>query len=234
MNVALVEDCEKDTERLLACLDAYFKEKGIKYTTSCFTDGDVFLSSYNPVYDIVFMDIEFPTGNGLEISKKLRRLDNKVILIFVTNMAQFAVRGYEVEALAYIVKPITMSMFSLIMDRALVRLDGEAERFVILKKDGETLRVPVSRIRYIEVVDHDLIYHTTEKDITLRASLNNAEKELTDFGFFRCSRYAMVNLKYVTSVKEYEVYLGSESVAISHSKRQSLLKTLATHYTKGG
>ncbi len=235
MNIALVEDNGGDKDLIVSCLDKYFKEKGIEYAVTHFKDGDMFLASYSPVYDIVFMDIEFPTGNGLEISAKLRKLDKKVLLIFVTNMAQFAVRGYEVEALAYVVKPVAYSMLSLVLDRALTRIENGADKHVILKKDGVTLRLSISQIKYVEVVDHELIYHTVEKDVALRGSLNNVEKEFVKFGFFRCNRYAIVNLKYVTGVKEYEIRIGNdERVAISHSRRQALLKTLAEYYARGG
>ena len=150
INVGIVEDNPEDAQKLSGYLEDFFKNSDQEYSLKVFQSGLSFLDKYDPDFDIVFMDIEMPDMNGMETAAKLRETDKEVQIIFVTNMAQFAVRGYEVEALAYIVKPITMSMFSLIMDRALVRLDGEAERFVILKKDGETLRVPVSRIRYIE------------------------------------------------------------------------------------
>lgn len=235
VKIAIVEDEREVQDKMCNYVSQFFDNAGVECHLTCFSDGNKFLLHFDNEYDLVLMDIQLNESNGFETAQKLRKINNDVIIIFVTNLSQFAVKGYEVEALAYVVKPVTYSMLSLVLDRALTRIRNKADKYLILKKEGETLRLPVSQIKYIEVVDHELIYHTVEKDFALRGSLNNVEKEFLKFGFFRCNRYAIVNLKHVTSVKEYEIKIGNnERVAVSHSRRQALLKTLAEYYTQGG
>ena len=105
LRCAIVEDSPRELEHLKECLARYSAERDIPLETTAFGDAASFLEHYRADYDIVFMDIELPGINGMEAAHRLREIDRQVILIFVTNMAQFAVKGYEVDALDYIIKP---------------------------------------------------------------------------------------------------------------------------------
>ena len=111
--VAIVEDSIKDFTLLKSYLEQYEKENNIEFNIQCFENGIRFLDKFSANYDIIFMDIDMPYMNGLEVSKKIREIDKTVVLIFVTNLSQYAVNGYEVEALDYIVKPISYFNFSI-------------------------------------------------------------------------------------------------------------------------
>ena len=78
-----------------------------------------FLEAYRPDFDLVFLDIELPLLNGIETARRLRELDSVVALVFITNMEQYAVNGYEVDALDFVVKPINYYRFSSMMRKAL-------------------------------------------------------------------------------------------------------------------
>ena len=101
IHVAIVEDESKAREALKACL-AYVAERNqTEIQITEFVSGTAFLGGYQPIYDIVLMDIEMPGMNGMETAKALRKMDAAVILIFVTNLTQYAIMGYEVDALSY-------------------------------------------------------------------------------------------------------------------------------------
>lgn len=101
--VAVVEDDETAVAKLRACLDQYAAtHAGVQFDVTVFNEPTSFLDPYKTVWDIVFMDIEMPNMDGMEAAHRLRAVDSEVILIFVTNMAQFAAKGYEVDALDYI------------------------------------------------------------------------------------------------------------------------------------
>ena len=117
-NIAIIED-ERDAAQLIrSYLDEYSKSSGEQFTVYEFSNAVRFLENYTAKYDIVFMDIELPDMNGMEASRRLRMMDKDVILIFVTNMAQCAVSGYEVEAFSFIVKPATYNNFVMKLERA--------------------------------------------------------------------------------------------------------------------
>ena len=125
IRIALIEDESEAKDLFVANLDRYSKEHGIGFTVAHFCNAMTFLESYKPVYDIVFMDIRMPDMNGLDAAHRLRQLDPSVILIFLTNLSQYAVRGYEVNALDFIVKPISYYVLVLKLERALHRLENE-------------------------------------------------------------------------------------------------------------
>ena len=106
MRIALVEDSSVDQKRMKEVLDALSKELSFSYTLSTFANGFDFMESYKPVYDLVLMDIEMAKMNGLETAERLRKVDPNVLLIFITNMAQYALKGYQYQALDYVLKPV--------------------------------------------------------------------------------------------------------------------------------
>ena len=115
IRVAEVEDDEKDYENYIACLNKYKEEnEGVEADTTWFKTSEQFLSTFTKnKFDIIFMDINLGESNGIEISKKIREIDDETIIIFVSNLAQYAVEGYEVEAMDFIVKPMTYYVFSM-------------------------------------------------------------------------------------------------------------------------
>lgn len=123
IRVAIVEDEPAEAERLQSLLARYSREKGVQFEVQTYTSALTFLAEYNRTVDIVFMDIELPDVNGMEISRRLRKQDAAVMIVFVTNMAQFAVQGYEVAAQDFIVKPAQYGEFALKLAKALVQLD---------------------------------------------------------------------------------------------------------------
>ena len=125
IRIALIEDESEAKDLFMTNLDRYSKEHGVEFTVAHFCNAMTFLESYKPVYDIVFMDIKMPDMNGLDAAHRLRQLDPSVILIFLTNLSQYAVRGYEVNALDFIVKPISYYVLVLKLERALHRLENE-------------------------------------------------------------------------------------------------------------
>ena len=155
LRCAIVEDSPRELEHLKECLARYSAERDIPLETTAFGDAASFLEHYRADYDIVFMDIELPGINGMEAAHRLREIDQQVILIFVTNMAQFAVKGYEVDALDYIIKPAQYGPLSIKLDRAAQRWRAAAESVMVALPTG-TQRLLLWEIYYIEVQGHKL------------------------------------------------------------------------------
>ena len=176
IHVAVVDDDAEERRRIKEYLDGISAKRGIEFSVREFTDGSSFIGTYTPEYDIVLMDIEMPGMNGLESARQLRSLDTAVIIIFVTRMANLAAKGYEVDALDFIVKPIDSYAFSLKISRALSRVASSADK-ILLRIDGEIRCIKANTLRYIETDGHYVIYHTSDGTLKEYASLKSVEKK---------------------------------------------------------
>ncbi|MBR1813100.1 MAG: response regulator transcription factor [Lachnospiraceae bacterium] len=127
IRIAVVEDEKEYSDQLFSYLERFRKETHQAVSAELFCDGMSFLDEYKGDFDIVFMDIAMPHMNGLEAAKKLRQVDGIVCLIFITTLAQYAIRGYEVDALDFLVKPVTYELFRLKLEKALFYLKGKAD-----------------------------------------------------------------------------------------------------------
>lgn len=233
IKVAIVEDNTADLATLQGAIFRYEKEKGISFHVQAFSDAADFLQNYSAAYDIVFMDIEMPYMSGMDAAHKLRELDTVVRLIFVTNMAQYAIQGYEVDALDYILKPIEYYSFAMKMDRALRYIRRDVEKYVNIPKNGGICRLPVKNLRYIEVQGHYLTFYTDREPIVARGRLSEMERELSEDDIVRCNNCYLVNLRYVTSVHGLSVKLGEIELPISRTRHKEFLCRL-TRYLDGG
>ncbi len=226
INIAIVEDEKKYQELLISYFDNFTSSKGEKFHIVCFDNPVDFLTGYKSNYDIVLMDIELPDFNGIEASRKLRQLDNSVTLIFVTNMAQFAIIGYEVNAYDYIVKPVSYFDFALKLERAINKIKSENTVKINISVDDAVMCVTTADLKYIEVIGHSLIFHTVNGDYSATGRLKNYEQKLASSGFARCNNCYLVNLRYVTAIKGFTVTVDGEELLISHPKRKEFRRVL--------
>lgn len=154
IHVAIVDDEESERKKLKSCLCYVAGKRNTEFYIREFSDADKFLFDYKPEYDIVFMDIELGKTSGMEAARLLRKVDKTVILIFVTNMAQMALSGYEVDALDFIVKPLDKYAFSLKMVRVLGRIVQRRDDKILLNIAGDVVSIRASLITYLEVQKH--------------------------------------------------------------------------------
>lgn len=227
--VAIVEDDAGAADILCGFIEKFAENYAEDIVITRFTDGITFLTNYRSKFDIVFMDIELPDLNGMETAQKLREIDNVVTLIFVTNMAQFAVKGYEVNAFDYIVKPVTYSNFIVKFRRALenVKLRGDY-KVKVVTGDGMVC-INASELKYIEVMNHRLVYHTVDKDIVSYGQLKKIEAPLLNMGFVRCNSCYLVNLRFVSAINGFTAVVGEEELTISHARKKDFLVALADY-----
>ena len=233
IRIAIVEDDKNSSDLLVNYLEKYSNDKNIRFDVKTFFTRNQILNNYNNNFDVIFMDIELPDGNGLETIRKIREVDKNVIVIFVTNMAQYAVKGYEVRAFDFIVKPVTSYNFYIKLDNILNLFEQKKDDEIwISNKDGK-MKLNISSIYYIEVIQHMCIYHTKEGNFKATGSLNNIEKTLSKYNFSLCNRCYLVNLRYVTSVKKGFVLINNEELIISRAKQASFMKDLNDFLAEG-
>lgn len=228
LNIAIVEDTASDMEQIKKCL-RYVKEKdGIDYCVTEFTDAVHFLFRSSFDFDLVFLDIQMPSIDGMEAAKKLREQNKMIGIVFITNMRQFAIKGYEVGALDFILKPVNEYDFYLKMKHVLSRLNFNRKEQIIVGSGDCMVSLPVSSILYLEVSGHYVTCHTSNDVIKEYSTLKDVEKKLSTYPFFiRCSRFYLVNLNYVDAIRGDEVIVGGVSLAISRAQKTEFCKAFA-------
>lgn len=169
--VVIVDDEPSVRESIVELLKTYADKMSLSTETveensfeiTTFACGDDLLSANIAEFDMFFLDINMPGVNGLKAAKCVRRVNTTAVIIFCTNYAQYAVNGYEVNALGYIVKPIQPIAFCRTMDRAMAALGKNAVKRVRIKTvDGVELLL-VSNILYAEIQIHNLFFSRTRR-----------------------------------------------------------------------
>lgn len=226
LRVAIVEDDDSYAETLQEYLNKYEQENEVRFQVVRYEDGADLVEKYHGDFDILIMDIELKFMDGMTAAQHIRKMDSNVIIIFVTNMPQFALKGYQVDALDYVLKPISYYAFSQRLERALERMERRStKKYITLHLKGRVQKVNILNIMYIEALQHDLIYHMDRDGVTytVRGIIKDLEANLKDYYFFRCYKGYLVNLAYVESVGEATVQIGEEQIPVAKLRKKELL-----------
>jgi len=236
IRIAIVEDNKKDRSLLQEIFKRYESETGETVQVSAFDRAETFLYGYKPVYDVVFLDIMLPNMNGMEVAEQLRKYDSEVAIIFVTDMRQFAIQGYKVNALDYFIKPASYFDVKLRLDKVRLMKQLRLPSVVIHIPGQGDLAMSSDEVYYIEVMDKELTYHTRKGNFLARSvGLKKLEKELAASGFFRCSSSYLVNLKLCKELRGDEVIVGEGDILkISRGMKSQFVTKLSETFIRIG
>ena len=232
IRVAIVEDDPQVQQQLVDYLHRYERQFGRMFELTRFSDGDEIISDYRPVYDIILLDVQMRRLDGMSAAESIRRIDPEVILIFITNMAQFAIRGYAVDALDYVLKPVPYFAFSQELQKAVERLHKRQKTFLTVPVDGGLRRIDVGSLYYLESEGHYVHFYAEDGDLVAPGSLKSYEEKLADKPFVRCNSGYLVNLAQVRAVQQNTVQVGPHALQISRPKKKAFLEAL-TDYIGG-
>lgn len=178
MKIAIVEDDEAAKQQLEQCLDQYDAEYHCGFEITWYPSGTEFLEQWNQNAEIVFMDVEMPGLNGVDTARKMRETAPDAVLMFVTNLAQYAIAGYEVNALDFVLKPVNYFSFKLKITRALEAAQKNHGSILQVNTDHGTEYIKATEVWYIEVQSHDLLYHTAHGVLKTSGALKKLEEKL--------------------------------------------------------
>ena len=197
-----------------------------------YEDGRALLDAFdkNP-YDVLFLDIEMPAMDGITLARKLRERSDNIYIVFLTGHVEYALEGYEVNALRYLTKPVQedklREVIRFVMDK------NTSKRQVMIKEDGEELLLNVADIIYFEAQNQYVMIYTTEGEHLIRYNIGDFEEQLKNDGFFRCHRGYLISLAKVKKLVKTDVLMespdGDVSVPVSRSNVKPLKEALYSY-----
>ncbi len=229
IKIALIDDEREERERLSGYFRRLREEVKDEFLIRTFVSGNDFLEQQEEIYDLICLDIDMEGRDGISTAQEIRKNDDNVLIIFVTNMAQMAIRGYEVHALDFVVKPVNYYSFAMKMNNAFHIIENRKSRNIVLTTPGGMQRISTDELYYVEVAKHYLFYHTKDGVFRQKASMKELEDRLAGLSFKRCNNCYLVNLKYVNCVNKDDLQVGGDWLKISRPRKKEFLQALANY-----
>lgn len=219
--LAIIEDSDEDLKLLTGNLDRYKEEYKTDFAILSYKNINSFLEAYSMQFDILFIDIDLgTTSNGLDLAREIRKKDEDVVIIFVTNLSKFALKGYEVDALDYMLKPIRYTSFVSRIQKALRVIDSRPTENILVNVFSGMRKIPLNSLLYVEVIGHSIKCHLINEVVEGKGTLKEIEKKIDNKSFSRCNYCYLVNLRYVEGVEKYECLINGERLQISHPRKK--------------
>ena len=227
IRIAVAEDDPQCFAQMEQYIGQYGRESGRAFHITRFENGEDLVEQYRPEFDLLLLDVEMPFMDGMTAAGYVRRMDPEVVIVFVTNLAQYAIQGYSVNALDYILKPISYFSFSQRLGRALGYVRRREADYITVPVKGGVVKLEVDGIYYAERLGRHLMVHTRTGAHSSTATLQQLEEGLAGRGFARCNKGYLVNLEHVDGIQDGCAVVHGDRLLISRGRRGAFLEALA-------
>lgn len=228
----IIVDDEPTAREIIA--DHLSKIESVKIVGSCSNATEAFSLINNHKIDLVFLDINMPEISGLSLA---RSINNETKIIFTTAYREYAVDGFDLQAVDYLLKPISFDrllravnfFFKIHYSNGQQHLrenNTPSNDFMFVRSDRKMLRINFAEICYIESLSDYLKIYTPTNEIVIRETLSNIEKELPNSDFIRVHRSFIISLSALNSYTSEYVEVNGKSIPISRSYKAAVLEKL--------
>jgi DNA-binding LytR/AlgR family response regulator len=210
MRIAICEDNKNMQKRLEEAVLDWADARKVKTEILCYPSAEAFLMAWPEMpFDLAFLDIQMKHMTGIQLAECIRKTDSNMLIVFVTSFEQYSLKGYDVNALHYLIKPVSQTKLIPILDKARVIWKSRYESFLLIPTGEGTMKLPFADILYISISAHTAGIHTGENVYYIRKTIN-ALAELLPSYFIRNHRSYIVNLFSVDCVFNDSLLLKNE------------------------
>lgn len=230
MKLVICDDDPADIDYVTGLVGEWKRQTGTGVEILSFPSAEALLFAWeeNRDMDILLLDIEMGEMSGVKLARRLRRDGAQMQIVFITGYMDYIAEGYDVEALHYLLKPVTGERLGQVLNRAMERIRTREHMLWLALQDG-VVRLSVYEIRYLEVMRNYTTVHGTE-DYSVKRSLNDLESEL-DESFYRIHRSFIVNLRFVKRITRTEVILkDGTALPLSRKRYEGLNRALIAYF----
>lgn len=204
-----------------------------EFTISCYTEAAELLNTSDN-FDLLYLDIQMPKQDGMELAQKIRKRDRECIIIFVTAFDKYVFDSFEVGALDYLCKPIDDTKFCKALDRAMNRIEERSGKSLFIQTMSWCKSVRLSTIYYCEVINRKIYLHTDKGVVDYYGKIEELEKQL-DYRFVRCHRSYLLNLDYLYEYADGQIQLqNGEKIPVSRLRRREFMQAMMEYMKKEG
>lgn len=204
----------------------YVEENYGQVAIESFYSGEELLENYNPDkrFDILFLDLKMKQLNGFETARQIRAFDNKVIIIFITSLAQYVMKSFEYKPFWYLIKPVSEDNFRNIFIKALSEFASVNYReYAFRTREEGVERINIGNIIYLESISRQIRLHTTYEDFFFYAGISREEEKLSKFNFIRIHKSYLVNAQYIQRINKTSLTLkDGDTLAISERRYKAV------------
>ena len=227
--IAICDDEQNQIEYITSIVTSWSNHKGHSCEIRTFASAEAFLFEYeeDKAYDILLLDVEMKSMNGIELAMRIRKDNNRAEIIFITSHFEFVGEGYEVDALHYLIKPISVEKLTQVLTKAAEKLSVEPPS-VVISCEGETVKLYESDILYVESFLHYIVIHTKDNEYKIKENISVFENKVSDV-FYRIHRSYLVSLKYITRISRTSVNIGNTELPLSRGKYDNINRAFIEH-----
>ncbi len=200
----------------------------------CATPVEAFNYLKTNEVDLVFLDVEMPEMTGIELVKNLEK---RPIVILITSKKEYAVEAFELNAVDYLIKPVTLSRFTMSVSKAkelfdnknhIMDMNEKNKDYIFVRSNSILTKIQLNDITYVHALGDYVNIYTGEKDkrYTIHCTLKNMEEKLPANKFFRLHRSYLVALDHIDTVEDNTAYVGKQHLPIGEPFKRELLKKL--------
>jgi len=225
--VAIVDDDPSICSQICRSTKEFASAHSEEAAVEIFNTAEAFLeAAVKSPFQLVLLDIQLPGMDGMACAGRLRKQDPAAVIIFITNMIQYAVQGYKVNALDYLVKPFSDLQLADSLARAFEHIRSTLPQTITVHAADGLTTVQISSIVYVEAWNHSALIHTAGSQIPCSMTLNAVENLLAPYGFYRCHAAFLVNLGMVEKVTATDAVAAGGNIPVSKHRRREFLQAI--------